>query len=55
MSPDRNVLNKFLIDLNLIDLDEQNDDIQSVDWWYKTCDKSLLIGVYKHGFEKYYK
>lgn len=23
------------------------------DWWDKTCDASLLIGVYKHGFEKY--
>lgn len=23
------------------------------EWWDKTCDASLLIGVYKHGFEKY--
>lgn len=23
------------------------------DWWDKTCDASLLIGVYKHGFDKY--
>lgn len=23
------------------------------DWWDRTCDASLLIGVYKHGFEKY--
>ena len=50
-----------LIDSNQIEtqiqikyIDEQNDDIQSVDWWSKTCDKSLLIGVYKHGFDKYY-
>lgn len=23
------------------------------EWWDRTCDASLLIGVYKHGFEKY--
>jgi superfamily II DNA/RNA helicase len=23
------------------------------DWWDKTCDTSMFIGVYKHGYEKY--
>lgn len=23
------------------------------EWWDRTCDSSLLVGVYKHGFEKY--
>lgn len=25
------------------------------EWWDKQCDQSLLIGVYKHGFERYYQ
>jgi hypothetical protein len=49
LDADPNSLTHESIDLQL---PEVQVDLPA-DWWDRTCDASMLIGVYKHGFEKY--
>ena len=42
--------------INYDNVDLSLPDVQfdlPADWWDKKCDNSIVIGVYKHGFEKY--
>jgi len=41
------------IKIKHIDMPEILTDLPC-DWWNKSCDKSLIIGVYKYGYEKFY-
>jgi chromodomain-helicase-DNA-binding protein 7 len=45
--------NESEIKIKHIDMPEILTDLPC-DWWNKSCDKSLIIGVYKYGYEKFY-
>jgi len=47
-------INESELTIKYIEITEGLTDIP-VDWWDKSCDKSMIIGVFKHGYEKYYK
>jgi len=48
-----NHCNESQILIKHIDMPEILTDLPT-EWWNRSCDQSLIIGVYKHGYEKFY-